>query len=836
VDGIAVAFADGAPIVYLKDNLHLGDSELVIPAGKKLDLSRDVSIDQIGALGKIVVADDNGITFNNGSDPNKYDIKLFQSPGAKIIATKTFIDINVEAIENAEAYSEFQDTTRHIKVLPEQVITIQTFGLADTTQWENYISTQLANNGNYIPILVPNGTVIGKDLAEIISKYGTGRKVYLIGDITITGEINLTGTDAWTPPDPLGESNGQLYNIIPDAEGSLLIGGAVIFQDQGEVRTKSGLTVLGTLTTKGDRYTAKVNAAGPLVAYLLRLESGGGGFGGEVTLIGTLPSRFGGNASFDDTLTVNGSVIIDDVTLKGTASLNGPVEFLGKSNSVTTTGSGFVKLNGPVTLSNESPVDITNEAMFSLNDGVSGLSYTYAYGTTGSVGFTKPVTFNANASFGAQAIFEGGATFNSDAVFSTGTISFGTVGNTYFAKNVTLPTIGGGSISAVTFNKGATIINSVPFFSSTVTSNNSLNLLLGGTFSGVTSINGALNIPAGSQITLYSGAKIDYNNGAVVIAPLKDVNGKAGTGGIEIPVSSDGTQYDTVLLSDGNLNIGSGTVSVGSLSIDISGGGQIVLSGTRARDKWGLVMGSASDYKETIITKGYTITAGDSKGGTTVALFSITEGKIALGNNGITGIYPSAGTQAELGFAGTTSTITLKKDITIDGVVLNLGGQVSNGGSISVDQSIKSPVAITLTGGSFGINNGGSVTATGEHFAGGIILGGSIGVFGGSISNSSGQAVTGYIVAKDNSGFVTAKAGTKDAAGSAVAKLGSDRVANIVVNTAGSYGVNSGLEIFANGVAGLDKAKNIVLTNDSYDSVSAGGSVAVFYDQPVLTE
>lgn len=263
-----------------------------------------------------------------------------------------------------------------------------------------------------------------------------------------------------------------------------------MFKDAGEVSTVGGLTVLGEVTTEGKRNDAYVNAAGPLVAYVLRLETGGGVFKGTVTLIGSLPTRLGGAAVFKDILKARGTVIIDNVTLEKGATFDGPVEFAGDSNSVQIATGQTITLNGTVTITNDSPVDITGSSYNTA--GVKELTYNNDYTTpatveAGSVGFDVPVTFNKKATIGTQAYFNKGVTFGGDAIFSVtngGDVHFGTDGSSVvFAKNVILPKLAGGSISAkVTFNGDATADDYV-IFVDTVTANKDLKLgAAGGSF------------------------------------------------------------------------------------------------------------------------------------------------------------------------------------------------------------------------------------------------------------------------------------------------------------------------------------------------------------------
>jgi hypothetical protein len=847
VEGIAVAFADNAPVVYLKDNLHLGDYELVVPEGKTLDLSTyNVTIDRIESGGKIIVIG----TIEFGTKSN---ILLYKTPDAKFIATPEYIKNNVAVVtavdEKGDAIS-FEEGTEsgHIKAFEGQVIEIAEFDVASADAWKAYLAE---NNNDYIPVKL-NVSVIDDTIADIIGTYGAGRRLYLIGDVTITGQIDLTGP-RYTP----SSSVGQVYNVIPDEDGSLLIAGAVVFQDLGQVDTAGTLTILGTLTTKGDRLTAKVNGKGGLVAYLLRLDSGGGGFGGAVQLIGYLPSKLGGGAFFDSTLKVRGSIIIDEVRFKDNVIFDGPVEFIGDKDSI-----GFpaspkkIALNGPVTASNSEPVDITNTTYFDFGDNAV-YSYDIEYGTSGSVTFKRPVTFNRPAKFesdanGKEANFQAGVTFNSSVVFDKNfTVLIGTTATlnsepynsakAAFAQKITFGSgsaqLAGGSINIpVTFNSDATFKSPVEFKKSLTVEGN-LTLDSTGTFGALANLNNDAYFSAGNHVVLSSGGTLSYKGGAIVITPIT-------ANGYLLP--DPGLKVYTTL-SDGKLTVPkTGTLTIGSAAIDISGNGEIVIE---TDPNTGIVFGSegiaAQADKVYITSSTYKIYAGTSAGGTLVGLFgTITTAKAAqsltLSNTGFSG--DGSGSQAVLRLAGSyTSTedgkaggpnIEVYKDITIDGVTIDLAGSATTpytNGSLSIAND-KSPV-ITLKGGN-------TITTTDWQVsgaAGAIRAGGTILVLGAQVPPSGVLASTtvndAFIVAKD--GYLvagTAGKGTISAVEGEVGSLGigqTDGAKNVITKDArGSiiYGVPVKDAATAVGIVTSDNPKRYVPAN----AEATGGSIAVF--------
>jgi hypothetical protein len=831
VEGIAVAFADGAPVVYLKDNLHLDNEEVVIPAGKTLDLSQDVTIDQIGPYGKIVVVGD--IKFNTGEYKSNYDIILHKSPTAKIIAMKTFIDAHVEGDyvqnldgsisrpRNDDGITIPADPNKQIKALPDQVIEIDNFDITTESGWVNYLTNN--PNADYIPVLLNTGT-INRDVAEVISKYGAGRKLYLIGDVKITGDINLLG-DRWIPPNE--NSNGQQYNVYgEDKDGSLLIGGAVVFEDKyGQVSTKGGFTVLGTLTTTGDRGTAKVNAAGPLVTYLVRLGSGGV-FSGPVKLIGTLPSKLAAQAVFEEILEANGTVIIDRVTFKKTAIFNGPVEFIGPEGSVE--GDTLVVLkNSVIATASENPIDISK---FDLSQAIDA-TYNVEYGTKGTVVFMAPITFDAKATFGGSATFAKGVRFNSDVVLNQNTTYlFGSVGlltgeeETYFTKDIELKKTqlqGGSFNTAVIFNSNVTFAGEDVLFTKNATFNGNLTLGASGTFAGNAEFKGDVTLEKGKVLKIANGKEL-VHTGGLILSGLD-------TDGI---ISADAGY--PLKLTNGNLVV-EGTVSLNKAGIDISKGGEIHIDAIGPNS--GIVFGSGAVHTDAtakgyIVSEAYDVLAGTTQGGTLVGLFGTrtaanTVKYVSLTNAGFSG--DGSGSQATLRVAGSNAVratnISVKKDIAIDGVTIDLVDAVDNksAGSISVTNGFM----ITLKGGNGTVTDG-KVSA---GAAGGIRTAGTVGVYGGNAISSgglgAGAIVPGYLVslngnlvAGTSSGTIVADVGTKG-------KLDTAPTVGFITNDTG-FAVYYEKSLTDTGAITIVNSKGETQRFDEVTHTETGGSVAVF--------
>jgi hypothetical protein len=825
LDGIAVAFADGAKTVYLKDNLHLKDGELIVPWEKELDLTRKVTIDQIGPYGKLVVAGNINFTPNN-----EYDILLYKTPGAKLIATEAFVNSNVDILDapEDEALTPDEKKLRHIKANQNQIIKFVTFDLADEEAWKTNINTivETSENAGYIPILIQSTGPyeIGDKIAANISKYGSGRRVYLISGVKLLSKIVIEAELKYDPT-TIESVSGAVFNAIPDNNGSLVIGGETEFNGEfATVSTASGLTVLGTLTTSGDRNFALVTTSGPLVTYVLRLENGGGVFGGDVEVIGSLPSNLGASAAFKANFKTRGSIVIDSVSFDGETVLNGPIEFKGNKDSVKKSVDATITLNGPVTLSNADPVNVADNQTFTPGENLTSYTYDFPYGTTGAVSFTKEVIFNDTATFGGNTeytvTFENGVAFNSTATFGDKVAPSFTGGSKVtFAKNVKI-----GTSSTVTFG-GPVLFNGK--FERTGNATADTILTGGATFSNEASF------PAGGKIIF--GSVSNTNNASLVFNSIViKAAGENGTAGTLTPVA------DTINLSNGELTLGEGSLSLEDAEIDISGGGKIVIKPGNADDYFNNDSGILFVTDESKITaKGYTISAGTVATGRLVGLFAETKG-VTLGARAITG--NGDGTQAALVFAGTANpngdfipapVLTVLDDIEIEGVTLDLGGtvaEVSGGtytiGSISIDDNVEGNPVIILKGGSATVANG--VVNSGA--VGGIKVEGSIGVYGQALNTGSTYIPTGYLVGNTD-GFAsgTASAGTYTAN---VGSKGSLATATVETITKVTGGTDVGFAVYWGGVTGEKDAVGVVTSSGNnaryFDAGNAGGSVAVF--------
>jgi hypothetical protein len=742
-----------------------------------------------------------------------------------------------------------------------------------------------------------------------MEKYASGRRVYLIGNVTLDAQLVLNATPAWSPdvpplpdpdpvPDPTPDPGPSLFNVIDDADGSLLIGGQAKFDGAASsVQTAGGLTVLGPLVTVNDRRNSAVTkGTGQLIAYTVRAESGGAYFEGPVKLISSQPSNFGASTTFVSSFETEGRSIFGGITFGGTASINGPAEFGNKQ----VTGNP-IYINSTITFTGDTYPDISK---FKLGDSVPLIAYIVDYDTDDldpapedEVKFEKPVQFSKNARFGTQAVFEKGVTFDGNAVFSFPAAEKGVAyfqgDEALFRKNVTFNGNAAGSYSAakvtfaetvnlgtamipeitsaVTFNKDVTFGTEGVTFSKPATFAGNVNGLTGDvSFSDVASFGGDVNgldgdtwfakgasfsggvtFPAAKQVA-FGGEGLKFHGGKIVIEP------KISTGTLAVPEDAD------LAVKDGKITV-AGTLTVGSASINVSGGGQIVL-GTKPGT--GLLFGTrgyaastlnGNDYVY-VETSSYEITGGSVGGGTLVGISGTLTGltnnaEIVLDNSGISIGADSAGTQASLVFAGTHTTtggavaaptLKLSNNIVIDGVTLDMGGltdSVITGGKAAIGTiaANNGGVVITLKGTGSVNPTGGSAVTSGK--AGAIRVGGTVLVFGNQVTTTLNAATPisdGYIVFNSSKNLVEGTgsvaysaeiAGTS--AGGSIAQLnvsGSNPYITLVTGGDDKGFVTAGSSTFypVYGPADVVGIVTSVSPKKYVPFSSTGGSIAVF--------
>jgi hypothetical protein len=886
LDGIAIAFADGAPTVYLKNDLHINAGELVIPEGKTLDLTdrgrTALTIDKFEAGGKLVIL--GNISFGQG---NSKDIKMGGS-GAYLIARKGYVDANVNIVTDPNSYTA--DPNKHIVATEDQIIYVaEGLNMADSASWEKVITDQAdVSSGDYIAVAYTGA--IDETIAINISKYGYGRKLYIIGNVTLRGDIKLntlpsdTEKYRWAPQSTQSSVRNVAYT---DKPSSLAIAGNTIFDGpQAAVGTDGGFTVFGSITTGADREDAPINAAGELAAYVVKID-GGASFVGDVTLVSkALTSNFGNSVSLGGSLTAYGPVVVTALSISnGAAIFKGVTEFKGTSVQIPNINN-FIFESDVIISAADKPIDLSG------NNSLKSLTYENDYIGSAAVNFVKPVTFkkgvylddsssittsgdatfmgpvttkdeNAGSfSFGGVTTFmdtvkfgSGGA-FASDVLFNKAVVFDGVPrefnGGAVFNDVVTFGTdvdpgeaIFAGSVATVEFKNEIRPFYGVEIMNSPVIFNKPLLVLdRVGSFAANATFNDTVNF--GSQ-AIFNGTR----DNKVIFNKAADFTGFGSVGASEVtfngPVSlnpaSDGNAN---LYFDGKVTYKNGIQ--GSIVFNAKGASQIASEGGAVKLNNGKIIASGDKVTFTAIDATFTnagvvvtpSTSGSGAvvfGGTTAFNFpgytvqgtlAAIAGSFAVSNDEVTlsdyAISTNKDQSKLASFGGAQLSLVLKKNFTLDGVELNL----TDGGTVSIAQYSLDQINLNLVGGTNGY-------VTNVKSAGILRTTASKAVAGGTLVAFTGTAPAGVILANGpqgryNSKFVT-DGGTKidDAATGTIGVLGGQDITLITGD--------SEITPFYNAQSSADAAWGFVRSHEAGASGAGGGSIAVFtiVDTPTPT-
>jgi hypothetical protein len=888
LDGIAVAFADGADTVYLKNDLRIGNGELVIPPGKHLDLKGDYGIPTGGltitgftAQSKLIILGDIWFSSNNSKDID------MTGSGAYIIASRPYIEGNVNITDTPD-YK--QEKSKHILATSDQIIYIASINLADADSWQAYIDDPELATDNYIAVTY-DGTIDGA-IADNINKYGFGRRLYLIGNVTLgqNAVIDLTKGPF------VGPTGNSVRNAaFADADSSLVIAGNAIFTEDAKVTTKGGFTALGNIRTAGDRANTPLIEGGALAAYYMNIN-GGATFEGPVNLISSvLSSNFGNAALFGGTVTVNGPAVVWGIGFSegssgGYVVFNKTVEFAGPDDAVNKDGQFIIK--GPIVITN------TTAPLVPVK------GFDFSQGGNPSVAFDQPFTA------GTFLVFDPPVTFNKS--FTT---KYGVVFNAdvTFKDIFTLPE-GVGSVAAF---KGQATFAKLADFRGTQ-----------GIFKGNTEFKDTLRVsrasadaldfsavPAKSQI-VFNVIEPFYN----VVAMPADVTFKSSVTIGEVAGSFSGNAtfegtakfLNAIALNDDENGVGLKTIFNNSVAFIDSGSistGSVIFNGhtTVAANTAAGAGGSASlfligaDSAITYKENGVVITIENSGGGGSIqgtqgasidisnGAINISKGTLSLGSLGVTVSAPGAGGILLDGSGYTTPTLVLvgttsvgfdnyvidgsKNAATGEAIIvgslgaLTLGGKkissadnmgalagngifniafkdntliqnaqldITKGGTLTIDgysDTNFNPFAITLSGGTTALNNTGGagiINATNVVAGGTITLNTSSADWGFILANGPLDAVT-----RPMFGFVTTAGTTATTVPAGTFGLtGANDI--ITVNNSASFvpfylGSGTGTPP---ATVSVDEAWSLV-TNAK--SGPAAGSIAVFATTPPVT-
>ncbi|MDR1362950.1 MAG: hypothetical protein LBJ35_02735 [Spirochaetaceae bacterium] len=353
---IAASFDDGIDVVRVGNNLYLNSEELVIPAGKTLDLAtNNVDLGGLSENSKLIAEGDILLNYSQNVPGGIQWSGLKDT--AKIIASESFITkyVNVDYTGITDIDTAWTKLTAGasgvIKAKAEQIIVIQDF--ADFMSWNKTLPPDpeakqgyLFDNG-YLALRTPKeGGIRAPEAAELEEK-ASGIKLYLIGspiiiDVSSTGGgevgINLTGSanlnyykpKTWPPrattPDPVPPEASILFNYGGDTDGSLTAAGSVDLKN-GSVNSPAGFNVWGVLKNTGAQQDAlSVTAQDtPFTGLTVRLH--GVTFGGKTAIKGSVRNSFGASATFSDDLTLGGPATFNGATFSGETVFSGPVIF-----------------------------------------------------------------------------------------------------------------------------------------------------------------------------------------------------------------------------------------------------------------------------------------------------------------------------------------------------------------------------------------------------------------------------------------------------------------------------------------------------------------------------
>ncbi|MDR0408973.1 MAG: hypothetical protein LBH18_01045, partial [Spirochaetaceae bacterium] len=365
---IAAAFDDGSDTVRIGTNLYLGGGELVIPAGKTLDL-RTNNVDLAGLTENSKIIAEGDIILNSSQSVRNGINWSTLGAGAKIIASEDFIKkyVNVDYAEiKDEIDPNWPQLTADggngiIKADWDQIVLIQELSdLRDKWDGESDVPPDpntdkkgfiFGYDKDYLALRTPVDGVRGPE-AEALKTKASGIKMYLtapagkpvIIDVATSGsgnpEIDLSGpkNDAYykewpprkTPEPPVPPESLRNYN--GDTNGSLTVAGTADMKN-GTIKSPGGFNIWGVLKNTGSQQdTLSVTDAGiPFIGYTVRLH--GVTFGGNAEIKGSVRNSFGASATFNGNLSLTGPATFNGATFSGNARFSGPVIFVAEGTS-----------------------------------------------------------------------------------------------------------------------------------------------------------------------------------------------------------------------------------------------------------------------------------------------------------------------------------------------------------------------------------------------------------------------------------------------------------------------------------------------------------------------
>lgn len=876
VDSIAIAFADGAPTVYLKQDLQIGMGELVVPEGKTIDLTdmgrSNLTLTGFKEQGKLVIL--GNFVFGNK------EIRM-DGTGAKLIARNSYIESNVNVIRDGEEY--VPNANKRIVADENNIILVADFDMASEDAWKNIVFKK--NGADYDPeyIAVAYSGTINEAIADNISKFASGRRLYIIGNTVFSAKVGIKAGKEYIPPAPV--TGSSRHTVFTDADGSLVVAGNARFDQGGDVSTANGFTVFGMLTTGAGRGDEKIVSGGEFSAYAMAVD-GGAAFEDNVYLLSrVIGSNLGMSAQFTKNFTANGPVTVTAIEA-GTASFERNVEFKGADDQVKIK---YIIFNGDVTINTDTDsFDIYNTTNRTIKDSFEGtVTYELDYkrGTESAIDLKYPTIFKKSVTFGANqpvagtnvtfmgpVVMDGVVQFarggGSEAVIFKDTATFGSIavefnnvtfekevkfkstdssntkfsGNTFFERAVTFGLNGDasfeiGSGTQVVFKDEIKPLFNITEMNGAVTFAKDFETDSVVTFGSNSVFNGKAYF--GSQATFNSGTETVTFNKEVTFARDVTIYGKADFNNtVSLSRSilfhfggtvtyNDGIKGKIELVPGGATT---GTISNSASPVSFNDGYIVVNAGTLASADAFTIKAN----KVTFSNGGLKINPTSTTGGSVVANIAgtldfegysviTTGGSLAATNSVVFANkaieIPSDGVGgAEIVLTNVgTFTVNLKNDFTLAKVKLNMPL-----GTISTTNPAKNPITLTLTGGTAAIVSG--ADSAGMLSVGNAVAGKSI--VGGTLAGITGQAPLGVLlidgrVYGPDAGFVTDggvnNSGSPD--GGTIGLLGYAPATYITPD--------SGFASFYNKQDSIESAWTNV-KGKVYETAIYGGSIAVF--------
>jgi fibronectin-binding autotransporter adhesin len=596
---------------------------------------------------------------------------------------------------------------------------------------------------------------------------------------TYSGGTTVTaGTLALLPGGTLGSGNVNINS------GSVLDVSAV----------PGGYTLSGSTLTAGEASSPATDINGTLLANRATLVPLAAGSAGTMTISGSLAMNNAAVAyvpgdviSVGAGLSLSGtdSIVVNSVLSNGTYSL-----FSFPAGTFAPSSTAHLALVGGIGgRSSASFVDTGTALNFVVSGYFANLTWTATTGATAGVWDTQNNKnwYNPQIAGPDQFYALDNVTFDDTAGTANGTVRINgavspgsiTVNNTNVAYTLT----GTGSIAGLgglTMNgPGSLTMSTSNTFSGGTTLNNGLlnanaAQALG---TGTLSVNGGtLNVNAAQAISsgTLNGGLLDANaNAALGSGPLTINGGTLGNTSGSVTLSNNAQYWnaDFVFSGPGNLNLGTGPVTLStSRTVTVTGGNLTVggtVSGTGASltlaGAGGLILAGPNTYNSGTLILGGTLTAANNSAlGAGPVTLNPSSGNAVLA---LTSPAPSIGLLANGG--GGASSIVLGNPAAPSATALTLGtnnGDVSFSGIIS-DQSLANPAAagsLIKTGSGTLTLSGSNTYAGGTTFSTGILaVGGPSALGSGTLNMGGGTLAAAGGPQTINNAILSSTAGTQ---------------------------------------------------------------------------